>query len=95
MKWDNKTVILVVLVGFLVVLGIYFVLNSKKYKKSKDKKKNEPSMELVQPADEIDDDSAEYVLQPDDNGDDSFETGFGMGPGLYGSGRHTSEMVGN
>ena len=25
----------------------------------------------------------------------AFEIGFGMGPGLYGSGRHTSEMVGN
>lgn len=25
----------------------------------------------------------------------AFEVGFGMGPGLYGSGRHTSEMVGN
>ena len=25
----------------------------------------------------------------------AFQIGFGMGPGLYGSGRHTSEMVGN
>lgn len=26
--------------------------------------------------------------------DGAFEEGFGMGPGLYGSGRHTSEMMG-
>ena len=26
--------------------------------------------------------------------DGVFEEGFGMGPGLYGSGRHTSEMLG-
>lgn len=33
------------------------------------------------------------IVEPSD--DPAFQIGFGMGPGLYGSGRHTSSMVGN
>jgi len=39
------------------------------------------------------DDGIQYIGKPPPS--DSFEIGFGMGPGLYGSGRHTSNMVGN
>lgn len=42
----------------------------------------------------IADDGIELIDQPELD-DGSFEVGFGMGPGLYGSGRHTSEMIGN
>ena len=40
-----------------------------------------------------DDEDIQYIGKPSPS--DSFEIGFGMGPGLYGSGRHTSNMVGN
>jgi hypothetical protein len=44
-----------------------------------------------EPYDNLDSIGYEAVGGPDEN----FQVGVGAGPGLYGSGRHTSEMIGN
>ncbi len=36
-----------------------------------------------------------YEMIQNEIDEEAFNQGFGMGPGVYGSGRHTSEMVGN
>ena len=53
-----------------------------------------PEVELIHPADVPDGVEEVQIVDPPDE-DVAFQTGFGMGPGLYGSGRHSSEMVGN
>lgn len=49
-------------------------------------------VEMVPRSDGAPEDDIEIISQSDDP---AFQLGFGMGPGLYGSGRHTSEMIGN
>lgn len=87
----NNVVLLVVLVCFLVLFGVYCAWDSPK------KKNEQYSIDDSISQDEnnekmINGDDYELLGEEDF---ETFETGFGMGPGLYGSGRHTSEMIGN
>jgi len=93
-RGNNNTWLLIILVVVLIGFGLYTMFGSAKH----------PKEGMTQP------EEIEYVPQPDVNSqgapeDDmeiieaaeepAHQIGFGMGPGLYGSGRHTSEMVGN
>jgi len=84
-------IILVLLLGFLLYLSHRSkespyaptpVVNSKVEESS-------PSYDVIDPQ------YSSYDVIDIPPSEPAFEIGFGMGPGLYGSGRHTSEMVGN
>nr|QBK86543.1 MAG: hypothetical protein LCMAC102_03380 [Marseillevirus LCMAC102] len=88
----NNNTLLLVIVGMLVLFAVYCAWN-KKYDSSKKDSFARPQavdLEFIQQSDENED---EFQLL--NQSDESFQIGFGMGPGLYGSGRHTSEMIGN
>ena len=99
---SNNTLLLFVVVGLLVIFGIYCIwekkpnLNdSEKYSHSKRFRENRTSksdIEFIAQSDEVVDD---FQLLDVTGENPAFQIGFGMGPGLYGSGRHTSEMIGN
>ena len=85
MRSDKKWII-VALIIFLILVGAYVMFGTIKEK----------------PVD-IKQDDIEYMSQNNDDDfeiieaseEPAFQVGFGMGQGVYGSGRHTSEMVGN
>jgi hypothetical protein len=79
MARGNDTIWIVLLILVAVVIGLYYFLNRPLY--SNNKQSTEFNTQDFQ------------LLEPPS--DESFAEGFGMGPGLYGSGRHTSEMIGN
>ena len=97
---NNNTLVFLVLLGLLVALGVYCA-----WGKKHDSNKNESYSNAKSVSSESSKSDIEYLPNPD-TGDDGFELlgvapeepafqlGFGMGPGLYGSGRHTSEMFG-
>jgi len=102
MARKNNT-FLYVIVGILALVAIYFVWQQTSKTKKKSAESYTPSgnikehdMELVQQADSSEPDRPHDDFQLLDEPDPAaFEIGFGMGPGIYGSGRHTSEMIGN
>ena len=89
----NNTWLLIALVALLVVFGLYAI-----QKPAEKFTEDEPIR-----YDSVDDD-IDFVGDSVDNSDDielieaddqpAFEIGFGIGPGIYGSGRATSEMLG-
>ena len=101
---NNNTLLLFVVVGLLIIFGVYCVWERKpnlKYndsesyshsKKLRESRASKPDIEFIAQSDETVDDF-QLLGVADEN--PAFQIGFGMGPGLYGSGRHSSEMVGN
>ncbi len=102
MARGNSTWILVILVVLLVAFGVYTVWG----KGSQDGTPTEEpkaDIEYVGQPDSVGDSGGVpsgdpaggdiEIIEAED--DPAFQIGFGMGPGLYGSGRATSEMVGN
>lgn len=103
MKQDNNTMILYVVLGLIVLFALYCVFGKDKSESydSLDKKPKSQSSEVEFI------DQGDGGKHYDNNPPDAFELigvaadepahqiGFGMGPGLYGSGRAESSMVGN
>jgi hypothetical protein len=89
MARNNTTLYLIV--GILAIVVIYFVWvhTSKKSESYRHDAHEEVGDSDYQPVEDIDDDFEKVADE------EAFNIGFGTGPGLYGSGRHTSEMVGN
>ena len=103
----NDNLLLFVVLGLLLIFGICCVWNKKcesdddnlekfmndgkKVKKSQ----GPPDIEFIGGSghQEIEVDAFELIGVASE--EPAHNIGFGMGPGLYGSGRHTSEMVGN
>ena len=90
----NNNLILLVLV-VLVIVGLICMWNRNAYGSetySTPKQLHEPNdIEFVDRADILDD----FQLLGVADEEPAHQLQLGMGPGLYGSGRHTSEMVGN
>ena len=90
MARGNNRWILIVLIALLVLFGVYTVWGSQKSNSHEHKKEEIEYLPAPAPAEAEDD--IEIIEASEDP---AFQVGFGMGPGLYGSGRHTSEMIGN
>lgn len=87
-----KDKILYVLLGVLFVMCMICMLNKREYKAEKytspveiEKKSNDIEF-LENPQ------QSSYDLLGNEYAQEAFNLGFGMGPGIYGSGRHTAEM---
>jgi hypothetical protein len=94
---NNNIIIILIIVlvfGFACFMwsNQYKQKNNESYAQPKTVRESNvtPDIEYIPQSDEED---TQMIQQADQ--DPAFEIGFGMGPGLYGSGRHTSEMVGN
>lgn len=83
----NGNWILIVLVVLLIGFGIYIT-----WKKEDSQELGAQGAPKAQEGGPLKPDEIE-IIEPAD--EPAFELGFGMGPGLYGSGRQTSEMIGN
>lgn len=84
----NQIWILVVVVA-VVLIGLWFLSEQNSRKRA---------LPLEEYQHEDVDDQYHLLHNDDDNYqivDNAFALGFGRGPGLYGSGRHTSELWGN
>lgn len=102
----NKQTLLYIIIGLLVIFALYSVYgknkkeDSEKYTSTKKVREDESGEEMellptndgTQKHEDPEDDFQLLGVAPEQP---SHNIGFGMGPGLYGSGRHTSEMVGN
>ncbi len=90
MRGSKHTIIFVLIAIFLIV-GLYCV-NGKK--STEEYVSTGDEMELIPQDVEMQHspmgDEFEVVGVPNDD-----DVGFGMGPGVYGSGRHMSEFIGN
>lgn len=101
MARKNNTTLLFVVLGLLVIFGIYCAWDKKydpeeseSYINTRNVRDSNQDIELLQQADhEPVVDSFELLGVADE--EPAHQIGFGMGPGVYGSGRHTSEMIGN
>jgi hypothetical protein len=103
MSRDNNTLLLYVLIGAIVVFAVYCIWGKKHSEgydpgnEQKASKSQKPDMELIDQGDggrvSTPPDSFELIGVASD--EPAFQLGFGMGPGLYGSGRAESSMVGN
>jgi len=87
----NGNWILIILVLLLAGFGIYITWGKKGKDSSSEQFHTEDSLKNSVGGSSQSDDIE--IIEPSD--EPAFEIGFGMGPGLYGSGRHTSEMIGN
>jgi len=83
----NGNWILIILVVLLIGFGIYITWGKEGTNKHEGQETPSPQEGAPLKSDEIE------IIEPAD--EPAFELGFGMGPGLYGSGRQTSEMIGN
>ena len=106
---NNNTLLLFVVVAVLVIFGVYCAWGGKfdsqgkkdsgseSYANSKKLRGSSQSdIEFLVQADVARQDAVDdFQLLGVADEEPAFQIGFGMGPGLYGSGRHTSEMVGN
>ena len=100
---NNNTMLLIVVLLLLVGLGLYCTWNRTHDNKKKNesyshssKLRNEKSdIEFIEQSDQHADIGDDFQLIGVAGEEPAHQIGFGMGPGLYGSGRHTSEMVGN
>ncbi len=86
----SNTWILIALVALLVIFGVYTICGKKENLVANVDENSD--IEYVGDIDVGDDGDIE-IIEADEQ--PAFEIGFGMGPGLYGSGRATSEMIGN
>lgn len=86
----SNTWILIALVALLVIFGVYTICGKKENLVANVDENSD--IEYVGDVDAGDDGDIE-LIEADEQ--PAFEIGFGMGPGLYGSGRATSEMIGN
>lgn len=101
MARGNSTWILVILVALLIAFGVYTVWGKRSQSQEDDDLKEEPKADIEyvgrpdsgrHPSGDPAGGDIEIIEAEDEP---AFQIGFGMGPGLYGSGRATSEMVGN
>jgi len=102
MMKNNNNLIFLVLLGLLVALGVYCAWGkrhssdeSESYANAnslRNEHSSQSDIEYLQKADEPEDGFELLGVAPEEP---AYEIGFGMGPGLLGSGRHTSEMIGN
>jgi len=105
MARGNSTWILVILVVLLVVFGVYTVWGKGSTEElGTPHEEIKADMDVVAQPDSVSHPMAHpmaHAAGPEDieiieaADEPAFQVGFGMGPGLYGSGRATSEMIGN
>jgi len=90
----NSTWLLIVLVVLLIAFGAYTVWGREGAKSETEASTPKAEIEYVPPPDPgaSQGDDIEIIEAAEEP---AFQVGFGMGPGLYGSGRATSEMIGN
>lgn len=93
---NNNNLIFVVVIGIIIALGFYYLWSKNSKSSSAENFKsspNTPEIEFLEKGDNDLIDDFQLIGVADE--EPAFQIGFGMGPGLYGSGRHTSEMIGN
>ena len=103
MARNNNNTLLLAIIGLIFIVGIYYTWGKKAESDSEsyeDSKKasappSKPDVEFIQQGDGMQADPDSFELLGVADGTQAHQIGFGMGPGIYGSGRHTSEMVGN
>lgn len=111
MARNNNTPLLFVLVAIMIMFVVYCAWGGKlSFQGKGDSKKDNESYANSKKLRGASQSDIEFIAQADAGNQDAvddfqllgvadeepaFQIGFGMGPGLYGSGRHTSEMVGN
>ena len=83
-KSKNSLLIFGIIIAVLCII-VYFTVYNKK-----DKNNLETYDYSL-----VDDKKVDFELIGIQDNNDAFELGFGMGPGVYGSGRQTSSMIGN
>lgn len=88
----NETLIKVAIAGVAIIAIILYMRSMNNSDNNGETTEEYEVIEEVEGTNELEDD-AHFIDQAED--DTSFQLGLGVGPGLYGSGRHTSEMVGN
>lgn len=92
---NNKNMILFFVIGILIAVGVYCVFYRKPEKFESKGGDVTNDAELIPPPDGeevVESESGNFhLLESADDVEAAFETGFGSGPGVYGSGRHTSE----
>jgi hypothetical protein len=92
---NNKNNLFWIFMGLLLIVALYCYCTKKSsetYKKSS-QISNEGNFNLIQS--EQPNNNIDNFNLIDAEEDEYHNLQFGMGPGDYGSGRHTSEMVGN
>ncbi len=88
----NNTWLLIALVALLIVFGLCAIWKKPAEKFTEDEPIRYDSVDNVDDIDFVGDADDIELIEADDQ--PAFEIGFGMGPGIYGSGRATSEMLG-
>lgn len=86
---NNSDLLFLVLVALFIIWAVYANKNNESPPPSVSTAMNDDrssNYELINPREDA------YELLGNVDVDEAFNLGFGMGPGIYGSGRHTFEM---